>query len=183
MTLAFSDAVKIAFREQVNARERDRTQGGFDRRSPNAPEPPTRHDSGRKLGRGDKSRMESGKTGERGLRRLGATPERRANIVYRLAQLNRSRQEIRGKIRVFGHTDSQPVGLYRAQRLRVPQPFDDIRSLAEVVLMRGKAASGFSVGEIEREIVGDQRQRTRAGRGDLGGTNCHLHLYKLWPIG
>ena len=48
--------------------------------------------------------MESGKTGERRFRRLGATPERRADIVDRLAKLDRLLQEIRGKIRALGHT-------------------------------------------------------------------------------
>ena len=98
--------------------------------------------------------------------RLGSTPKRRADMMYGLAKLDRLLEEIGGKIRALGHTDPQPVDLRGGQRLRVLQPLDDIGGLAEVVLMRGKAASGFSVGEIEREVVGDQRQRTRAGRGD-----------------
>ena len=92
-------------------------------------------------------------------------------------------EEIGGEIRVLGHTDPQPVGLHGAQRFRVLQPFNDIRSLAEVVLMRGKAASGLRVGEIKREIVSDQRQRTCSGGGKFEGANRHLHLYKLWRAG
>ena len=92
--------------------------------------------------------------------------ERRADIVDRLAQLDRLRQEIRGQIRALGHPLPQPVGVLGGQRLGVLQPFGDVRGLAEMVLMRGKAAAGFGVGEVEREVVGDQVQRAGArGRG------------------
>ena len=110
--------------------------------------------------------MKGGKAGERRFGRLGAPPERRADIVDRRAKLDRLRQEIRGEIRALGHARPQPVGVLGGQSLRVPQPLDDVRGLAKMVLMRGKAAAGFGVGEVEREIVGDQRQRASArGRG------------------
>ncbi len=59
------------------------------------------------------------------------------------------------------------------------EPVRDIRGLAQVILMLGEAATGFGVGEIEREIVGDQRQRTGARGEVLGQNNRHLYLYKL----
>ena len=112
--------------------------------------------------------MKSGKTGERRFGRLGVASERRANIVDRLAKRHRLRQEIGGKIRVFGHTLPQPVGLFDRQRFRVPQPLDDVSGLAKMVLMRGKTAAGFGVGKVEREIVGDQRPASQRERGELG---------------
>jgi hypothetical protein len=126
--------------------------------------------------------VKSGKTGERRFGRLGAMSERRANIVDRLAKRDRLRQEIRRKIRVLGHTRPQPVGLFDGQCFRVPQPLDDVPDRAEVVLMRGKAAAGFGVGKVERQIVGDQVQRASA-RGEVGRCNRHLRLYKLWHAG
>ena len=99
--------------------------------------------------------------------------ERRADIVDRLAKRDRLRQEIGGKIRAFGHTRPQPVSLFDRQRLRVPQPLDDVFGLAKVVLMRGKTAAGFGVGKVEREIVGDKRERTSAGGGELWECNRH----------
>ena len=80
---AFSDAVKIAFGEQPDRRERDRTQRRLDRRSAHAPLPAARRNARRELGLGDTSRMKSGEAGERRLGRLGATPERHADIVDR----------------------------------------------------------------------------------------------------
>jgi hypothetical protein len=94
-------------------------------------------------------------------------PERCADIVYRRAKLGRLRQEIRGKISPLGRRLSKPVGLLDGQSLGVPQPFHDVRGLAKMVLMRGKAAAGFGVGKVEREIVGDQVQRASA-RGEVG---------------
>ena len=82
----------------------------------------------------------------------------------------------------LGHPRLQQVGLLDRQCLRVPQPLDDVRGLAKMVLMRGKAAAGFGVGEVEREIVGDQVQRASA-RGEVGQFNRHLRLYKLWHAG
>ena len=93
---------------------------------------------------------------------LRAMSERRADSVDRLAKLDRPREEIRAEIRALGCLLPQPVGLLDGQRLRVAQPFHDVPGLAEVVLMRGEAAAGFGVGEVEREIVGDQVQRTGA---------------------
>ena len=81
VTAAFSDAVKIAFGEQPDRRERDRTERRLDRRSAHAPEPAARRSAGRKLGLGDTSRMKSGKTGERRLR--AAWRDARAPRRYR----------------------------------------------------------------------------------------------------
>ena len=106
--------------------------------------------------------MKSGKTGEGGFRRLGALSERHADIVDRVAKRDRLRQEIGGKICALRHLLPQPVGLFDRQGLRVPKPLDDVRSRAKVVLVRGGAAAGFGVGEVEREIVGDQVQRASA---------------------
>ena len=99
--------------------------------------------------------------------------ERRADIVDRLAKRDRLRQEIGRKIRVFGHARPQPLGLLAGQCLCVSQPLDDVPGRAEVVLMRGKATAGFGVGKVEREIVGDQRERTSAGGGELWEGNRH----------
>ena len=171
--------MKIALGEQADRRERDRTQRGFDGGSAHAPEPAARQRAGRKLRFSDTSRVKSGKTGERRLGRLGATPKRSANALDRLAKIDRSRQEIGGKIRALGNAFLQPVRLLGRQHLRVPQPLHDIRGVAQVVLMGGEAATGFGVGEVEREIVGDQRQRPSAGGGEFGRYNRHLHLYRL----
>ena len=90
-----------------------------------------------------------------------------------------SHKEIGGDIRAFGDALREPAGVLGGQRLRVPQPLDHIRRLAQMVLMRGEAAPGFGVGEVEGEVVGDQRQRASArGRG-FGRHNRHLRLYKL----
>ena len=62
----------------------------------------------------------------------------------------------------------QPVSLFSRQHFRMPEPVRNVRGLAQVVLMRGKATAGLGVGEIERQIVGDQRQRTDARGGEFG---------------
>ncbi len=125
--------------------------------------------------------MKGGKTGERQLGRLGAMAERRADIVYGFPQLGRSREQLRPDVGMLGHARPQPVRLFDGQSLCVPQPLDDVPGLEEVVLMRGKAAAGFRVGEVEREIVGDQGERSGARRGR--GNNRHLLLYKLCRAG
>ena len=90
-------------------------------------------------------------------------------------------REVRRQIGALGHAFPQPVGVLVRERLGVPQPVDDLRGLAEMVLMRGKAAAGFGVGEVEREIVGDEGKRTGARRGGLEN-NRHLRLYKLCTV-
>ena len=95
MATAFPDALEIAFREQPDGRECDRTQRGFDGRQAQAPQPAVRGDARRKLGLGDKSRVKGRQTGERRFVWPGAMPERGANIVDRLAKLGRSPQKIR----------------------------------------------------------------------------------------
>ena len=47
--------------------------------------------------------MKGGEAGERGLGRLGATPERRADRLDRRAKRDRPRQEIGGEIGALGH--------------------------------------------------------------------------------
>ena len=115
--------------------------------------------------------MKGRQVSERRLRRLAAPPERRGDRLDRRAKRDRLRQEIGGKVGAVGKLASQPFGLLGGQRLRVAQPVDDVGGLAQVVLMRGKAAPGFGVGEIEREVVANRRQRAGAGGGKLGLAN------------
>ena len=117
--------------------------------------------------------MKRRQVSERRLGRLAAAPERRANRLDRGAKRDRPREEIGGEVGALGQLASQPFGLLGGQRLRVAQPVDDVLGLAQVVLMRGRAAPGFGVGEIEREVVANQRQRAGAGGGKLGLGNRH----------
>ena len=120
-----------------------------------------------------------GKIGERSRGGLGATPERRADVVNRLAQGDRLGHEVGGEIGALGNLTLEPVGVFRRQRLGVLEPLGDMLGLAEMVLMRGKAATGFGVGEIERKVVGDQVQRTGARGRRSGRTNLHYDLDRL----
>src|SRR5579871_2471507 len=106
-------------------------------------------------------------------------PEGRSNIVNRLAQRNSLGQEVGGQIRAPGGLVREPVGVVSRQRLGVLEPSGHMLSLAKVVFVRGEATAGLGVGEVEREVVGDQRERTGAGGRENVLSNCHYDLYRL----
>ena len=179
---AFPDAVKIAFREQPDRRERDRTQRRLDRRSAHAPRPAARQDARRELRLGDTSRVKSGKAGERRFGRLGATPERRADIVDR-------RREARSPAPGDPRRDprARPRASAASRPLRRATP-----SRASAIRRRSQPRESGSDARESRGRIWCWRSRARdrrrsgqraSARGEVGRYNRHLCLYKLWHAG
>jgi len=59
------------------------------------------------------------------------------------------------------------------------EPIGDVFGRLQMVLARRKAAPGFAVGKIQREIAGDQCDSAGARRGQGRRNNHHNRLYNL----
>ena len=93
------------------------------------------------------------------MRRGAAAGNGGADVVNGGAQCQGPLNEVFGDGGPSGNFP-QPFRRAGRQRIRVVQPIDDVRRVAQMVLMRLIAATRFRVGEIESEIAADKRQRT-----------------------
>ena len=104
---------------------------------------------------------------------------RRPEIVDGGAQGHRARVEVCGEIRPRRGLGSQPLHGLGRKRVRMGEPVQDVRRVAQMVLMGREAATRFRIGEIEREVARNERQNAGSRRGQVGLTNHQSRLYKL----
>jgi hypothetical protein len=95
------------------------------------------------------------------------------------AQSDGARNQFIGEGGPGGDFCPQLFGRPGWQRFRVIQPIENVRGVAQMVLMRLVASTRFRVGEIKSEIAADKGQGAGAGEGKVQGSNRHYHLYKL----
>ena len=105
------------------------------------------------------------------LRQLGGRARRRAraerdgaeNFADVFAQRLRAGEQLGGEFGPRSGLGAQPIRVLGRERAGMLQPVRDVPGLAQMVAMRGVAAAGFRIGEIEGEGAADQRQSSRRG--------------------
>ncbi len=102
---------------------------------------------------------------ESGGGRAGAMGDRGGDGVNVVAQAARFGEQRRGEGGVGGEQRAQRRRRRRVEGAGVLEPVGDVSRRLQVVLVGRKAAARFAVGEIEREVAGDQRDGAGARRG------------------